>query len=292
MAEFNIFEELFNAIGSPNIEDPSQDGMSVLGSILALEPDKFEIVKNSILQSIDESFNTTEVRIALSDLMSKNNVTVEDLTASLEQLNKQIDEMDEPEFNDSKKDFLKRVFASFMNSMMRSNGLKNRIVQIPIEFCREGAKLPQYSTTGSAAMDIYAPDEYVIQPGETIVIPTGLKVAIPTGYALLVQPRSGLSRRTKLRIPNSPGLIDSDYHEEIGVIVENIDPLTRDVDIDPTGKITDLVKTSGQAIVIGKGERFAQMRLIEVPLVSWFETKSLGEFENDHGAGFGSTGKD
>ena len=46
----------------------------------------------------------------------------------------------------------------------------------------------------------------------------------------------------------------------------------------------------GSSFTIGKNERFAQMRLVEVPLVNWLPVKSLGSFENDHGKGFGSTG--
>jgi len=139
-------------------------------------------------------------------------------------------------------------------------------------------------------MDIYSPEEYTIECGQTIVIPIGIKVAIPRGYALLIQPRSGMSRRMKIRIPNSPGLIDEDYHDEIGVIVENIDPKVKDVDIYEPSDHLELVKEYGGPITIGKGERFAQLRLIEVPRVRWRQVSSIGKFDNDHGAGFGSTG--
>ena len=118
-----------------------------------------------------------------------------------------------------------------------------------------------------------------------------IKVDIPTGYALLIQPRSGLSRKTKLRIPNTPGLIDSDYHEEICVIIENIDPPLKEAGIVTLedGSIQD-ASLFGSSFTIGKGERFAQMRLIEVPIVNWLQVSSLGDFDNDHGEGFGSTG--
>jgi dUTPase len=46
----------------------------------------------------------------------------------------------------------------------------------------------------------------------------------------------------------------------------------------------------GSSYTIGKGERFAQMRLIEVPVVNWLQVKSIGDFQSDHGEGFGSTG--
>ena len=109
-----------------------------------------------------------------------------------------------------------------------------------------------------------------------------------------------MSRRTKLRIPNSPGLIDSDFHEEIGVLIENIDAPVKDVDIDyipsidpdgvSRGSRPEAINLYGSSFTIGKGERFAQMRLIEVPIVNWLPVSSIGSFEDDHGAGFGGTG--
>ena len=140
-------------------------------------------------------------------------------------------------------------------------------------------------------MDIYSPDEYTIDCGKTIIIPTGIKVAIPHGYALLIQPRSGMSARMKVRIPNSPGLIDEDYHEEIGVIIENTDQRVKDVDIYEPSDHLELIKEHGSPITIGKGERFAQLRLIEVPRVKWRQVNSLGGFEEDHGMGFGHSGQ-
>ena len=197
---------------------------------------------------------------------------------------------------DSIEDFLKFIFATFINSMEDSKMVSRRVITIPVEVCREGAKLPAYATDGSGAMDIYSPEEYVIGPGESVLIPIGIKVDIPIGYGLLIQPRSGLSRKTKIRIPNTPGLIDSDYHDEIGVIVENIDAPIKDVELEQSigasilGAAPTLGNLYGSSFTIGKGERFAQMRLVEIPLVNWLPVSSLGSFENDHGKGFGSTG--
>lgn len=101
-----------------------------------------------------------------------------------------------------------------------------------------------------------------------------------------------MSARSKLRIPNTPGLIDSDYHEEIGVIVENTDPPLKSVGtVLIEGEEQD-ANLYGSSLTIGKGERFAQMRLIKVPRVRWQEVNSIGTFDDDHGEGFGSTGSD
>ena len=294
MAEVNIpvLNEIFGALDSvmEKMMNEEVDGLQALGAILAMPEETFENIKGVLCDSIEETFNDTESRIAFAQMMNQNGIRIEDFSDNLDELVRAVDELavEGTELSESKKDFLKFIFTTFINSMESSRAVSHRIIQIPVELCREDAKLPTYATDGSAAMDIYSTEEYTIAPGESIVIPTGLKVNIPKGYALLIQPRSGMSRKTKIRVPNSPGLIDSDYHEEIGVIVENIEPPLKDVD--PSDPGTDYGKLYGSAYTIGKGERFAQMRLVEVPLVNWLPVSSLGEFDNDHGKGFGSTG--
>lgn len=285
-----IFDEIFGALDG--VTDDGSDGLQVLGAILAMPDEQFDVVKPALFNSIEETFNAPEAKIAFAQMMIQNGLRLEDLTGNMDNIIAAVDELaaEGVELSDSKKDFLKFVFTTFANTMEASGIVPHRIITIPIEVCRENAKLPTYATNGSAAMDIYSPEEYVIGPGETIVIPTGLKVNIPLGYALLIQPRSGMSRKTKLRVANTPGLIDWDYHDEIGVIVENIDAPLKDYKVDWDGGGILQGPLYGSSFTIGKGERFAQMRLVEVPLVNWLPVSSLGDFDNDHGKGFGSTG--
>lgn len=285
-----IFDEIFGALDG--ITDDGSDGLQVLGAILTMPDEQFEIVKPALFNSIEETFNAPEAKIAFAQMIIQNDLRLEDLTGNIDSIIAAVDELaaEGVELSDSKKDFLKFVFTTFANMMEASNIVPHRIVTIPVEICRENAKLPTYATNGSAAMDIYSPEEYVIGPGETVIIPTGLKVNIPLGYALLIQPRSGMSRKTKLRVANTPGLIDWDYHDEIGVIVENTDAPLKDYKVDWDGEGILQGPLYGSSFTIGKGERFAQMRLVEVPLVNWLPVSSLGDFDNDHGKGFGSTG--
>ena len=286
-----IFDEIFGALDGA-LGDEEANGLQVIGAVLALPDEQFEFIKPTLFEGIQKIYNEPDAKIALAQMMNQQGVRIEDFENNLDGLVEAINQMTVPdmELSESKKDFIKFIFTCFINSMEDSKMVSHRILTIPVELCRDGAKLPTYATNGSAAMDIYSPEEYTIGPGECIIIPTGLKVNIPIGYALLIQPRSGMSRKTKLRVANTPGLIDSDYHEEIGVIIENIDPPVKQVGLElRDGEIMDGTHF-GSSFTIGKGERFAQMRLVEVPLVNWLEVKSLGEFENDHGAGFGSTG--
>lgn len=270
--------------------DPEADGMKILGAFLALPDDQFQILRPIVQDVMIKAYEEPQTQMMLVNLFAQSGISIDDVINNSDLIAEALFKNDELDLTEPKKDFIKFLFSAIANTISASTINPAHVVEIPVVLCRENAKLPAYSTNGSAAMDIYSPEEYTIQCGQTIVIPIGIKVAIPHGYALLVQPRSGMSARMKVRIPNSPGLIDEDYHEEIGVIVENIDPRIKDVDIYEPSDHLELVKEYGSPIVIGKGERFAQLRLIEVPRVKWRQVKSFGGFEEDHGKGFGSTG--
>ena len=283
-----IFDEIFSSLDDV-LGNEESTGLNVLGAILAMPDEQFETVKPTLCNEIEKVFSEPDARIGFAQMMNQQGLRVEDFSDNIDKLIEAVDELvvEGAELSESKKDFLKFIFTTFVNTMEASKMVSHRIINIPIEMCREDAKIPTYATDGSAAMDIYSPKEYTINPGESIMIPTGLKVNIPKGYALLIQPRSGMSRKTKLRIPNTPGLIDSDYH---GVLIENVDPPIKSVGMEIVdGEIRDGT-LFGSSFTIGKGERFAQMRLIEVPVVNWLPVSSLGNFDNDHGSGFGSTG--
>lgn len=282
-----IFDEIFNVVDEDGV-----DGIKAFATVLVLPDEQFEAVKPIFMSSIEQTFNNPNTVISLVQMMNQEGLKIEDFTDNIDNIVAAISELtvEDVELSESKKDLIKFLFTTFINAIEQTNAVAHRIINIPIELCRDGAKLPAYATNGSAAMDIYSPEEYTIGPGESIMIPTGLKVNIPIGYALLIQPRSGMSRKTKLRICNTPGLIDSDYHEEIGVLIENIDPPIRQCGIDMIDGVLMNGNLYGSSFTIGKGERFAQMRLVEVPMVNWLPVSSLGSFENDHGAGFGGTG--
>jgi len=63
--------------------------------------------------------------------------------------------------------------------------------------------------------------ELVIDPGETVLVPTGIRIELPVGFEAQVRPRSGLAIKHGVGILNSPGTIDSDYRGEIRVILTN-----------------------------------------------------------------------
>jgi len=131
------------------------------------------------------------------------------------------------------------------------------------------AVIPTYAHPGDAGMDIRAIEDVELNPHETKIIHTGIAVALPVGYELQVRPRSGLSLKTPLRIPNAPGTIDSGYRDEIGVIMEN---------------------TSNEAFKINKGDRIAQLVLAKYATADFVETEDVKTIGDNRDGGFGHTG--
>lgn len=81
-----------------------------------------------------------------------------------------------------------------------------------IERAYNALRLPRRATAGSAGYDFFAPRAFVLAPGETIKIPTGIRVRMEPDWVLKCYPRSGLGFRFRLQLNNTVGIIDSDYY--------------------------------------------------------------------------------
>ena len=128
--------------------------------------------------------------------------------------------------------------------------------------------LPAYAREGDAGLDLAAAAGVMLPPGGRDLVPTGLRVAIPSGYAGLVLPRSGLALRAGVTVLNAPGLIDSGYRGEVGVL---------------------LVNHGTEPARIEKGDRIAQLVIQPVARAGLVEVAELAPSERGAG-GFGSTG--
>ncbi len=140
--------------------------------------------------------------------------------------------------------------------------------KVYIQLCHPDAVMPQYADEEDAGADISVCEDVNIKSGETILAPLGFKVAIPRGYELQLRPRSGLSYKTSLRIPNSPGTIDTNYRDELKAILHN---------------------TGDEEIVFKKGDRIGQLVLNEVPKAEYTLIEDINEIEGNRGGGFGSS---
>ena len=103
---------------------------------------------------------------------------------------------------------------------MNSRGEHMEKVKIQIEVMG-GGSIPTYANYNDAGADVYSAENIIIRPMEKLVIPLNFKVALPEHVEMQVRPRSGLSLKTSLSIPNSPGTVDAGFRNVVGVIVEN-----------------------------------------------------------------------
>ena len=130
--------------------------------------------------------------------------------------------------------------------------------------------LPEYKTLGSAGFDLRAnlQRSITIPSGRHSIIPTGLFMELPEGTELQIRPRSGLAAKNGVTVLNSPGTIDSDYRDEICII---------------------LVNFGDQPFEVNPGDRVAQGVLKKYEKAEFKVVEKLEE-KNNRGGGFGSTG--
>lgn len=285
----STFEALMTEVEKIN---PSMGGFEELSMLLALPEEHFAMLAPVFLEELEKSFNNVEDKLFIAQAMNAAGAKMEDLQESYTALIASLDKEFANVMSGQKIDFLKRFLSISYNAIADIQGVTKRVIQVPIELTSEGAKIPTYANLGDGAVDLYAPCDFTIGPGETKIIPCDIKVALPYGYAFLIHPRSGLSAKTKLRVANSVGLIDSQYKGVIGVILENAEPRIKDIkyEFDDNNRPVIVAIEHGQSYSISKGDRFAQMRLVEVPQASFFQVESVDGIGDDRGGGFGSSG--
>lgn len=283
--------EMLDSLSELNDE---QFSLEAFASVLALPDEEFKTLSGIILDELNKSLNNPNDRLLLAQSFNAQGITSDEVIANFKELATQIDSIKDDVLPQAKRDFVKQIVGLMVNAIAETEGISKRIIQIPIELCHPNAKIPAYAKPGDAGMDIYALEDFEVAPGERKIIKTGLKVAIPRGYELQVRPRSGTSVKTALRVANTPGTIDSGYRDEIGVIIENIEPKIKDIgyDFDDNGNIIIKSILHGSVFNVGKGERFAQLVLNEVPSAAFYPVESVAQIGENRGGGFGSTGKE
>ena len=184
--------------------------------------------------------------------------------------------------------------------------LNENKVTIGFKRLSDDAILPTKAHPTDSGYDLYAAEDVIIEPGETVIVSTGIAVELPAGYEAQVRPRSGITAKTKLRV--QLGTIDNAYRGEIGVIVDNIahwhiEQCTH------TGGITNRFEYRAEtldgnavhtkkfdecvlqpAYIIRKGDRIAQIVIQRLPETEAVEITEFSE-DSERGAdGFGSSG--
>ena len=152
-------------------------------------------------------------------------------------------------------------------------------------------QLPSHQTKGSACFDLsfqhagkgkingyssknkpverLLSNQITMAPGDRILVPTGIIMDIPEGYSVRLHARSGCSLKQGLVLANAEGVIDSDYVEEVYVILWNI---------------------SENSVTISSGDRIAQAELVKNEEYSIEQTPMRPLHKSNRTGGFGSTG--
>ncbi len=160
--------------------------------------------------------------------------------------------------------FYKVSYAQFEKAMLDDFSLN----EDEIKEIYNQLKLPKRATKGSAGYDFYTP---ILNPGETIKIPTGIRCEMNPRWVLMIYPRSGLGFKFRLQLNNTVGVIDSDYFysDNEGHIFIKI---TND-------------SNEGKVVEVKAGQGFAQGIFMQYGIVEDDDTVE------ERNGGFGSTTK-
>jgi len=161
-----------------------------------------------------------------------------------------------------------------------------------------GTKNPKYASKNASCFDLYAAEDAVVAPNETVIVGTGVMFEPPEGYGIMLYPRSGISSKTPLRFANSVGVIDNDYRGEVKVLLENVKAKPQKTRVVPSYMTIDGEVISNDhkygflpegTVVVKKGDRIAQAMAIKIEQVQLTQAKKLSDTERGEG-GLGSTG--
>jgi dUTP pyrophosphatase len=268
---------------------PADGGFEEVAVMLSLPDEHFTMLAPIFLKELEKNYHNINDQLSMVQAMNIAGLHAEDARNEFINICRTIDEQLGDTLSFPKRDFLKQMLGMTYNALAEAEGVAKKTILIPLEYCHLDAKMPAYAHLTDSGMDVYALEDITIAPGETKLIPTGLKVAIPSGYELQVRPKSGRCLKTKLRIANTPGTIDAGYRDEIGIIVDNIEPYIKEAKMSENGLLYEV--SFGSSYTIGKGEKFAQLVLCEVPKAVFYEVEHVSEIANDgRNGGFGSSG--
>lgn len=133
----------------------------------------------------------------------------------------------------------------------------------------ENAIKPTRAHENDAGLDLYAAHSEMIPPGECKLIKTDIAIELPSHIFAMVCSRSGLALKHRVSVLNSPGIIDTQYRGNIGVILFN---------------------NGDDGYKVYPGDRIAQLVIAPCFILDLNEVDTLTETIRGEG-GFGSSGE-
>ncbi|MCF0215130.1 MAG: deoxyuridine 5'-triphosphate nucleotidohydrolase [Fibrobacteraceae bacterium] len=129
--------------------------------------------------------------------------------------------------------------------------------------------IPRLTYVGGKSdwIDLSAAETVFLKKGEFRLIHLGVAMKLPAGYEAHLAPRSSTFKNFKILQTNSVGVVDSSYCG--------------------SGDWWKMPVYATEDVVIEKGSRIAQFRIMEIqPTLTFVE----GSLEEENRGGFGSTG--
>lgn len=196
------------------------------------------------------------------------------------------------------------------------------MVNVKIKKLVDDAVIPFRATPGSAGMDITAIDYEYDDEKDVHIYHTGLAFELPVGYVMYIFPRSS-NRKTNCYLPNSVGILDSDYRGELLIcykdrtnipllmrmaressdVIDDVDrqrynfqdsvqTILSDVDFPDYASSLPIDDWEDELIKAPYkvGDRIAQIVITKYPEVSFEEVETLSDTERGAG-GFGHSDK-
>jgi dUTP pyrophosphatase len=140
-------------------------------------------------------------------------------------------------------------------------------MQVNVKRFRDNATLPTYAHPGDVGMDVYAVEDYTLNPGERRVFDVGFGMEFEQGYAAIIKDKSSLPN--KHGIHTMGGVYDAGYRGEYNV---------------------QLINLGSTAVEIAEGQKIAQIVIFPVAIATLTEVDELSDSVRGDGK-FGSTGK-
>lgn len=140
-----------------------------------------------------------------------------------------------------------------------------------------GGKMPTKAHSDDAAWDCYAREDTTVGTAP-VLIGLGFMIEPPKGYYVEIVPRSSIGLKTRLRQPNSVGIIDNSYRGEVKAMYET--KLVYDPCFDEVINTKHYVRA---------GDRIAQMILRKQEEAELVEVDELTPTDRGE-KGFGSSG--
>lgn len=174
-----------------------------------------------------------------------------------------------------------QAFYDQQREIDRDNELGKRVRELMEDYMNprlkftkvRDVKSPVRGHATDAGIDFFVPNDFKetwINPGEDVLIPSGIKVIVPEGYALIFKEKSGIAVKRKLTV--GACVVDSDYRGEVHLHMFN---------------------NGTKEQFISAGDKIVQGVVVPVALLTPHEisNEEYEKFETERGeGGFGSTG--